>query len=55
MNTKIASELKVRITVMLIFWAVICLTALPNRSTIMKSKLQSDISIENVIDYLTQL
>ena len=55
MSTKIATELKLRITVLLILWAVICLTALPHRSTIFTSKMQTDISIERVIDYLAQL
>lgn len=55
MSTKITSELKLRITVLLILWAVICLTALPHRSTILNSKMQADTRVEQIIDYVVQM
>ncbi|MEK6477170.1 hypothetical protein WJR50_06535 [Catalinimonas sp. 4WD22] len=42
MSTRSALELKVRITIVLLLWAAICLTTFSGRSTILNSKLKSD-------------
>lgn len=42
MSTRSALELKIRITLLLLVWAAICLTAYSGRSTILNSKLKID-------------
>lgn len=41
MSTRFALEVKIRITLLLLLWAAICLTAYSGRSTILNSKLKS--------------
>lgn len=54
MNTRSALELKVRITIVLLLWAAICLTTFSGRSTILNSKLKSeaDKSERNLPEYV---
>lgn len=42
MSTRSALELKVRITIVLLIWAAICLTTFSGRSTILNSKFKSE-------------
>lgn len=42
MSTRSALELKIRITLLLLLWAAICLTAYSGRSTILNSKLKNN-------------
>ncbi|MEM6845874.1 MAG: hypothetical protein AAF632_26935 [Bacteroidota bacterium] len=42
-----------RFTALLLMWAIVCITALPQRSDILDAKMQKDVSIERVLDYLS--
>lgn len=46
MSTRIAIEMKIRITLLLLLWAAICLTAYSGRSTILNSKLKHSTTQE---------
>ncbi len=45
MSTRSALELKIRITLILLLWATICLTAYSGRSTILNSKLSNNTEV----------
>ncbi|MGD1890111.1 MAG: hypothetical protein ACFB15_05870 [Cyclobacteriaceae bacterium] len=53
MNIKDSIEVIFRVTVLLIIWAVICITAMPERSDILDAKIQENPKIEQLVDYLT--
>jgi len=54
MSTRSALELKIRITLLLLLWAAICLTTYSERSTLLNSKLKEKTSsaIIELPDYL---
>ena len=51
MSTKAALSAIFRFTMLLLMWAIVCITALPQRSDILDAKMQKDTSIEQVLDY----
>jgi hypothetical protein len=53
MNIKDSIEVIFRLTVLLIIWAVICITAMPQRSNILEAKMQDKPTIEHLVEYLT--
>jgi len=53
MNIKDSIEAIFRVTVLLIIWAVICITAMPDRSDFLNAKMQENPTIEHIVDYLT--
>ncbi|MEM9834620.1 MAG: hypothetical protein AAF944_28605 [Bacteroidota bacterium] len=53
MNTRATLTAIFRFTALLLMWAIVCITALPQRSDILDAKMQKDVSIERVLDYLS--
>ncbi len=53
MNTRATLGTIFRFTILLLMWAIVCITALPERSDILDAKIQEDTSIERVLDYLS--
>lgn len=53
MNIKDSIEAIFRVTILLIIWAVICITSMPHRSDILEAKMQDNPTIENLVEYLT--
>ncbi len=51
MSTKAMTEAKVRITLLLLIWALICLTSFSGRSSLLRSKLKAEVSPQAIIDY----
>ncbi|MGB3586480.1 MAG: hypothetical protein WBA23_08075 [Tunicatimonas sp.] len=52
MNNKSIFGSIFRFTMLLLMWAIVCITALPERSNILNAKMQEDVSIEQVLDQL---
>lgn len=53
MNTKLLIGSIFRFTMLLVMWAIVCITALPERSNILNAKMQKNVSIEQVLDQLS--
>lgn len=51
MKSKAMTEAKVRITLLLLIWAVICLTSLLDSPSLLKSEFESNITPKVILEY----
>lgn len=51
MNTKTKIEAKVRITLFLLIWAIICLTTFSERSSLLRGRFRTDVTPKSFLEY----
>lgn len=51
MKSKAMTEAKVRITLLLLIWAIICLTSLLDSPSLLKSEFESNITPKVILEY----